>query len=555
MKKFIDASLVGALLVLLFTAATPQYLPLPGGVAGWPINAASYATFDLALAACPGSGQCVINFPSGTWTTVKYGGACITRSNLTLRGAGMPDYDSQTAPTSLTGGTIISPGLNFCGASHITIKDLGFDDGPAAISAGRGIHDSLIFEGASNGVTTADPNVTDINVENVSSLGSSNSAAVHSFLFEHVNGVYFSNLRAIWNTHGVVIKGINVHGYGIWTRGNSNDDLIIKGDGYTPLVGNIHVDGINGASLTTADNANGVIIDAESPSQISNVTISNAVLNAALTGVLLSSNSSFGSGQISNVSISNVVDNLFGWATGSASCLTSNGGGGYSTAINVTGMTCINATGLAAAPLQVYNSWFNSSISNWISVGAGFASTVTGTFDITNWLDRGTSAPSIPTFLASSAGTIVNVRGWSTTRGNSQTSVSGGAIINTDASGLSASFASPPAAIGTGTPVAGTFAGVTSSNGLFACGSTQVVSALSTATLFTAGSNSGLLHVRDNTLGGSALFLIDPNASTQLLGSSGVTGLAATGVTYASGWKLTLTSGAVPRTLAWCITG
>jgi hypothetical protein len=91
--------------------------------------------------------------------------------------------------------------------------------------------------------------------------------------------------------------------------------------------------------------------------------------------------------------------------------------------------------------------------------------------------------------------------------------------------------------------------------GQFRNSSTLSVSALSTATVIpSSGEASGLLHIRDNTLGGSAAFIIDPNSGVQLLGTSGVTGLAAAGITFSSGnWHVTLTSGRVPRTLVWAI--
>jgi hypothetical protein len=92
-------------------------------------------------------------------------------------------------------------------------------------------------------------------------------------------------------------------------------------------------------------------------------------------------------------------------------------------------------------------------------------------------------------------------------------------------------------------------------SGIFINPLTMTISALSTATVIPgSGANSGILHVRDNTLGGSAVFIIDPNAGVQLLGSSGVTGLAAAGVTFSSGvWHLSLSSGSTPRTLNWAI--
>ncbi|MGA8740970.1 MAG: hypothetical protein WB561_07265 [Terracidiphilus sp.] len=117
------------------------------------MQAGSYSTFDAALAACPQTGTCTIQFPTGSWKSTLYAGNnCIARSDLTLTGAGIPHVDSDSAPTKLVGGTIIQPGLSFCGASNITISDMGFDDGPAYFSATGVATDGLSFEGATGAV-------------------------------------------------------------------------------------------------------------------------------------------------------------------------------------------------------------------------------------------------------------------------------------------------------------------------------------------------------------------------------------------------------------------
>jgi hypothetical protein len=93
------------------------------------------------------------------------------------------------------------------------------------------------------------------------------------------------------------------------------------------------------------------------------------------------------------------------------------------------------------------------------------------------------------------------------------------------------------------------------SNGIIGSGASTTVTALATATVLAGtGANSGILSFRDNTLGGSAIFLIDPNAGAALIVSQ-ITGLAAAGDVLWNGtnWTVTLTGGAVPRTLAWIL--
>ncbi len=81
---------------------------------------------------------------------------------------------------------------------------------------------------------------------------------------------------------------------------------------------------------------------------------------------------------------------------------------------------------------------------------------------------------------------------------------------------------------------------------------TTTVKALETpTTIVGTTANSGILLVHDETGGGSALFMIDPNGGSQLMGTSQITGLVnAGGITFSGGvWSVTLSSGAIPRVL------
>jgi hypothetical protein len=104
-------------------------------------------------------------------------------------------------------------------------------------------------------------------------------------------------------------------------------------------------------------------------------------------------------------------------------------------------------------------------------------------------------------------------------------------------------------------PVTTTASG--SSTGIFTGPNITTVTALSTPTnMIGSGASSGTVAFRDNTSGGSALFLIDPNAGAQLIGTSQITGLAsAADVTFSGGlWRVALTSGGTPRSISWTIT-
>lgn len=79
------------------------------------------------------------------------------------------------------------------------------------------------------------------------------------------------------------------------------------------------------------------------------------------------------------------------------------------------------------------------------------------------------------------------------------------------------------------------------------------IAALSTPVTF-GPPCSALLRVRDETLGGAALFLCDPNGGVQVIGVNQITGLSV-GFGGGSVLQFTLSSGAVPRNLNWNLIG
>jgi hypothetical protein len=565
------------------TFSGPIVSPKINGV----INAGAYTTIEGALAACPVSGACVIQFPTGSWTTSLYSyPSCISRSNLTLIGAGRPWFDSMTTPTQLVGGTIIKPGLLFCGASNVTVLNMGFDDGPAYFTLTGKSSGGLVFEGASGGSNPADPLVTNIVVQNTTALGASPSAAQHAHLFEHINGANISNIASAYDTHCNVIKSQNVNANNLFGMGCGNDSgVLIKGDDYT-AAGNINVNGVLANTVSHGDSANGVIVDAEaSATPVSQVNISNVVTNGTTNVVNMFNNSGVGLGGLNTITINGVVGNLVNLLV-NGSCLSSqtSSGGHQNQGIQISNFLCVNSTAFAVAPVQIYNDWFSSQISNWTSVNAGYSSTLGGTIGINGWFDGGASS-SVPTFITQDSTTVIDIGGYRTSRGNlPYTSLTAGSIINMlpySNPFASDMFALTPFVGGGNSPVyvrggsgsandftvlnaAGnatafnvTDAGqAQAGNGIFSSLQTVSVTALSTATPLTgSASASGLLRMRDNSNGGTALFLIDPNGGVQLIGSSQITGISSSAaVTYTLGvWNVSLASGSVPRTISWTI--
>lgn len=80
------------------------------------------------------------------------------------------------------------------------------------------------------------------------------------------------------------------------------------------------------------------------------------------------------------------------------------------------------------------------------------------------------------------------------------------------------------------------------------------MTALNTAYSFSFGGGSGLLVMRDNTLGGSAVFQIDPNIGVNVLGVNQIAGLSLPVWNGGVGqWQIQITTGQVPRDIVWCL--
>lgn len=99
---------------------------------------------------------------------------------------------------------------------------------------------------------------------------------------------------------------------------------------------------------------------------------------------------------------------------------------------------------------------------------------------------------------------------------------------------------------------------ITSTASKFFGSATLVVNALATPVTFVGiDAQPGILRIRDSTLGGSALWLIDPNGGAQLIGVNQIAGLTVVngGAGLGFAWQANIASGAVPRTLSWTFYG
>ncbi len=77
-----------------------------------------------------------------------------------------------------------------------------------------------------------------------------------------------------------------------------------------------------------------------------------------------------------------------------------------------------------------------------------------------------------------------------------------------------------------------------------------IVTALATNFNLGIGAASGILIIRDNTAGGSAVWLIDPNGGAIQLSSNITKTLA---LSWSADWRLQQTTGAVPTTYGYAV--
>ena len=169
----------------------------------------------------------------GTWISGYQPGTFISKPNVTIQGAGMPEFNSDY--TAMTGGTILlGPVGASTGADHFTVRNLGVDAGRTYINSqngGIGTDALAIFN---NGQIVGARPIESPVIENVSCLGSSPTAQFHCMLVENVNNAYVHNVNTVMNCHGLVLKGTNSLVDGVYSRGHGIDSVIVKSDTYAP---------------------------------------------------------------------------------------------------------------------------------------------------------------------------------------------------------------------------------------------------------------------------------------------------------------------------------
>ena len=266
---------------------------LPGRIKLW-----ENESIADGLASCPRdtTQTCIIDLAPG----IIKGNIRISRPNTWILGAGMGTYHSTTtstgdyiAPIGAGGAeaTVIQCGIGFAyegGATlqNIKVENLSVDQGDANVSAGIcPEQDALYFYSYYS--QTVMPPVTNVTVSNVSVLGRNSASPFHSFRVE--NFIHFTghNIKALFATHGPVLKaGTDGHLDTIWSAGHASDCVVFKAGTATVVSTNLSNSTLNNLYCTYAQpsDTRGAEFDAQN-GVISNIQWTGIALNGTTRGL------------------------------------------------------------------------------------------------------------------------------------------------------------------------------------------------------------------------------------------------------------------------------
>lgn len=204
------------------------------------------------------------------------------RSNITIRGSGMPYYNA--GKTALVGGgTTIQGTLGFTG-SNIHIENLGIDSGLDVCNAinGGAAMDALVLNDA------ARLPLFNCVVRDCIALCKDATSAAHNFLLEGCENSRFENLHARYGQWGVVMKTVNSTADGLYSYACSQAGFTFKSDtgvaGAVALkssVTNVHVFADDYAAAVT-----GILIYAAT-SSLADFQLSNFHIGGCVSGLKL----------------------------------------------------------------------------------------------------------------------------------------------------------------------------------------------------------------------------------------------------------------------------
>jgi hypothetical protein len=292
----------------------------------------------------------------GTWTSGYQSGTFISKPDITIQGAGMPQYNPDY--TAMMGGTILmGPVGASTGADHFTVRDLGVDAGPNYVKSqngGIGTDALAIFN---NGQAIGAPPVQSPVIENVACLGSSPTAQFHCMLVENVNNAYVHNVQTVMNCHGFVLKGTHSTVDGVYSRGHGIDSVIVKSDTYATssqdTLANITIEPL----ISPGDTKGIIIIGVGAP--VTNISFSNVTVRSPLAWGIYAQGASADT-SVAGLSFSHVTIDYKGGSPPGEYCMQFVQ---YVNRVNISYLSCSNMW-LGVAPYLVTSGYYDYTVTN-----------------------------------------------------------------------------------------------------------------------------------------------------------------------------------------------
>lgn len=186
-----------------------------------------------------------------------------------------------TAPTKLTGGTVLKGVFSCLLHNNVSIEDLGVDTGSewcAAFNSGNAAN-ALTIAGNPSALQTASAQNFGVTVRNVSAICKSASSAVHAMLFESLYDFHGENLSTYFGLNGIALKGIGGDIKGVDCHGHQSGGLILKANDYAYGIG-INATNVYVTSIGTFDGG-GIKLVGESSTllytKVTNFTVEDTI--------------------------------------------------------------------------------------------------------------------------------------------------------------------------------------------------------------------------------------------------------------------------------------
>jgi hypothetical protein len=234
------------------------------------------------------SGRIVANFPAG-----------IARSNITIRGAGMPRVRADG--TQLDGGTAIC-GTFWIYGDNITLEGFGVDAGLAVCDTFYGgvARDALVVKHPVGGTT-----LNNINANQLIGLCKEKAVPYHAILMEGHNRSWYRRLHGTFGWWGVVIKATDSIAGDISAENNMMGGIVLKADSYAQC-NNLVVSNIKARS----DTNHGIAVRVWSDTaQLEQVSLSGILVQGYGTALQIETT---GAQAVNNVQVTNVVSRQSG---------------------------------------------------------------------------------------------------------------------------------------------------------------------------------------------------------------------------------------------------